>query len=332
MAREWSAEDVLFTASSYRAACILTAAADLDVFAALADESRTGAEVAEAVGADLRGTTILLDALAALELIDKEGERYALPPGIAELLVGHEAGSVLAMTRHHGSCLRRWTQLAGSVRSGRPGERIPSIQGEDADAFAFIEAMDNISAPVARRIFDEIGPLEFRHVLDLGGGSGTWLIELLRRHPQARGTLFDLSHVIPMARRRLEREGFVDRVELVAGDFYADDLPRSVDLVWLSAIAHQNSREENRDLFRKMIRALVPGGHVLIRDVVMDEERTAPIFGALFAVNMLVATEGGGTYTLNEVREDLEAAGFDNVALLRTEEQMNSVVRAWKPT
>jgi hypothetical protein len=143
-----------------------------------------------------------------------------------------------------------------------------------------------------------------------------------------RAILFDLPEVIPLASERLTNCGVADRVELVSGDFYVDRLPRGADLVWVSAIIHQNSREENRALFRRVAEALASGGQLLIRDIVMDESRTAPPAGALFAVNMLVATAGGGTYTLAEIRDDLHSAGFGDIQLIRRDEGMHSVVAA----
>jgi hypothetical protein len=124
--------------------------------------------------------------------------------------------------------------------------------------------------------------------------------------------------------------GVRDRVDLVPGDFYEDDLPAGADLAFISAIVHQNSREQNRELFRKVHAALVPGGRILIRDIVMDETRTRPVGGALFAVNMLAGTPRGGTFTLGELREDLEAVGFEAVEQLREDEWMHSVVGARK--
>jgi predicted O-methyltransferase YrrM len=153
----------------------------------------------------------------------------------------------------------------------------------------------------------------------------------LRACPSARATLFDLPHVIPMARRRLTAAGLDERVRLVAGDFATDALPAGADLAWVSAIVHQNSRAQNRDLFGKAFAALTPGGRIAIRDILMEDDLTRPVAGALFAVNMLVATEGGGTFTLAELREDLVAAGFVKVALVRQDEAMNSVVVAKKP-
>lgn len=324
----WTAESVLSLASDYRAACVLSAAVDLRVFELLVGKTPTAEEVASAIDGDERGTTILLDTLAALDLLVKRGDRYESAEGLDTLLGGHEPGSVLAMARHHGSCLRRWTQLAEVVRTGHPVPRIASVQGKDADEFAFIEAMDNVSAPMASVVFEDLGDLDFSCVLDIGGGSGTWTAELLRRHPSSRAILFDLPHVMPWARRRLEREGLADRVELVPGDFETDPLPQGADLAWLSAIAHQNSREQNRRLFEAIRDAIEPGGRLLVRDVVLDPSRTSPTFGALFAVNMLVATEGGNTFTLDEYRKDLESAGFEEVRLLRSDPLMNAVVVA----
>ena len=105
-----------------------------------------------------------------------------------------------------------------------------------------------------------------------------------------------------------------------------------MDLAWVSAIAHQNSREQNRRLFSAVLAALAPGGQILVREILMDESRTSPASGALFAVNMLVGTEAGGTYTFAELRDDLEAAGYTDAAILHRGEWMNSVLGAAKPT
>lgn len=121
------------------------------------------------------------------------------------------------------------------------------------------------------------------------------------------------------------------RVCLVPGSFYTDELPGGFDLAWVSAIVHQNSREQNRAMFVKVLSSLIPGGRILIRDIVMDESRTAPPAGAFFAVNMLVGTPGGGTFTFDELSADLDAVGFVDAILLRQGEAMDSVVCATKP-
>ncbi len=328
MPKNWTADEILALAGSYKAACLLAAAVELDLFTALVEGSKTVEEIAAKLGADRRGTTILLDALTALELLDKRADRYTAPPGVVACLTPTGSTSVLAMAQHQVNCLRRWAQCARVVRSGKPAERQPSIRGEDADEMAFIGAMHSVCAPVADEVIADIEPLEFTRVLDVGGASGTWTIAFLRAHADASATLFDLPHVIPMAEQRVADAGLTDRVALVAGDFHVDALPKGADLAWVSAICHQNSREQNRQLFAAVRDALVSRGQILIRDILMDDSRTSPVAGALFAVNMLVATEGGNAYTFAELRDDLQAAGFADPTVLRHDEWMNSVIRA----
>ena len=330
MPKTWTADEVLAVARQYQSACVLAAAADLELFDALADGPLSAEEAAAKLTSDLRGTTVLLDALVALELVDKAEGRYALPAGLGALLTSGSPRGVLAMVQHQGNCLRRWVQLAAVVKSGEFAKRRLSIRGEEADEDAFIGAMHDICGPIAPKLLDELGPVEFTHLLDVGGASGTWTIAFLQRNPQAKATLFDLPRVIPLARKRLIDAGLADRVELVAGDFYANPLPSGADLAWVSAIVHQNSRAQNRALFSAIFEALPAGGRILIRDVIMDKSRTSPAYGALFAINMLVATEAGATFTFDELRDDLETAGFTDAAILHRDQEMNSVISAHK--
>jgi predicted O-methyltransferase YrrM len=326
-----TAEDILALGRSYQGAAVLAAAADLDLFSALVSAPLGAADLARTLECDLRGLTILLDALVGLRLLEKSGSHYSLPAGMNAYLTPEGEQSILAMAQHQGRCLRYWAQLARVVKTGQAAERIPGVRGEAGDQEAFIGAMHNVSAPNADQVIRAVQPLQFQHLLDIGGASGTWTIAFLRACPSAQATLFDLPHVILMARRRLVAAGLDQRVKLVAGDFATDALPPGADLAWVSAIVHQNSRTQNRALFTAVFKALAPGGRIAIRDILMEEDRTRPVAGTLFAVNMLVATEGGGTFTFAELREDLVAAGFAEVALARADEAMNAIVLAKKP-
>ncbi len=330
MARKWMADELLEVVRGFQATCVITAAADLDLFTALGHTPTTAVKLARRIEADPRATIVLLDALAALELLIKRGDVYEVPADIAELLTADAPANVLAGVRHQGNCLRRWDQLARVVQTGQPARREPSIRGESGDCDSFIGAMNDFSGPMASQIVERLSPLRFQRLLDIGGASGTWTSAFLRAVPEATGVLFDLPQVIPLARERLTRAGLADRVSLVAGDFYADELPGGADFAWLSAIAHQNSRAQNRGLYRKICSALVPGGTLAIRDVVMDASKTQPVAGALFAVNMLVGTEGGGTFAFEEFKEDLKTAGFTDVRLVHQGEAMDSLIRARK--
>jgi precorrin-6B methylase 2 len=330
MAGKWTVERIMDATSGYRGACVIFAAAELDIFSILDEEPATSQAVATKLGADERATAILLDALAAMELLTKADEKYSVGAEVAELLTERSGSNVLGMVRHQANCAGWWVQLGPVVKSGKPAERQPSLRGAEADQASFIAAMHNFSGPVAAQVVGELEPLTFGHLLDIGGASGTWTIAFLRAAPEASATIFDLPEVIPMARRRIGEAGLGERVAFTEGDFYTDDLPGGADFAWLGAIAHQNSREQNRQLFAKIYAVLDKGSAIVLRDVVMDPARTRPEAGAMFAVNMLVATESGGTYTFEEYRSDLEDAGFGEAVLLCQDEFMNSLIRATK--
>jgi SAM-dependent methyltransferase len=323
-----NAEPLLALMRGFQVPCVLAAAADLDVFNTLQAKPLAAEDTARRLACDPRGMRVLLDALAGLGFLIKAEGRYGLAPGTAALVADGPPPSVAAMLRHQANCLRRWAQLPWVVRTGRPARGGTSVRGSEADQQSFIGAMHDIANAVAGPLIREINPGDFRCVLDVGGGSGTWTLAWLDAQPGAHAMLFDLPPVISLARQRLTACGLADRVTLVPGDFYADPLPRGADLVWLSAIIHQNSPDQNRGLYRRVAEALEPGGRLLIRDVVMEDSHTAPPAGALFAVNMLVATDGGGTYSLAEIRDDLQSAGFDQVELIRSDEGMHAVVSA----
>lgn len=319
---------VLELTDGFRVAAIVGAAAELELFEAIPEEGITAEQLATRLSCSVRGVRVLCDALAGLSLLEKHHDRYLLPAKLRPVLRESGADTAIPMLQHRINMMRNWANLAWTVKSGIPFPRTSSIRGPAADLNAFIMAMDVVSRNVADDLVRQLQPLQFRRMLDVGAGPGTWSQAFLRAVPGAKAVLFDLPHAIAIAQRRAEDAGLADRMEFCVGDFYAEELPQHVDFAWVSAIAHQNSREQNRELFRKVFRALEPGGQIAIRDIVLEPDRTTPVEGALFAVNMLVATPAGGTYTLEEFREDLLAAGFSEPHLRIRADNMNSVILA----
>jgi SAM-dependent methyltransferase len=324
-------EFVLGLARNFMESRILLTGAELDLFTVLTPVPLSAEEVAARIGADLRATTILLDALSAMGLLIKQPGKYHCPPSISPFLSAVAPNSILPMILHMAHVWERWAELTSIVKGLRAQEK-PTAPAQDAEELrAFIGAMHAIAEPFAPRIVAAVNPSAFRSLLDVGGGSGTYMLAFLQAVPEMRGTLFDRPAVIEMARERLSEAGVLDRVRLVSGDFYEDEFPTGHDLAFVSAIIHQNGPEQNLGLFRKVFRALTPGGRIVIRDHVMAPDRTRPKDGAIFAVNMLVGTGGGNTYTYDEIEHGLTHAGFTRIRLLQSGEHMDGLVEGFKP-
>jgi hypothetical protein len=325
-----SPEDILRLARNFMECRILLSGAELNLFTILSRAPLSAPEIAGMINADLRAMTILLDALAAMGLLAKQGQMYLCASPIAPLLSDDDPRSVLPMVLHAAHLWHRWSRLTDVARG------TDDLKGEDApfrsadEMRAFIGAMHVVAEPRARGIVDQVNPGSAKTLLDVGGASGTYTIAFLWAVPEMRATLFDRPDVIGMARERLGKAGMLDRVTLVPGDFYQDEFPTGHDLAFVSAIIHQNSPEQNTDLFCKAFRSLNPKGRIVIRDHVMEPDRIHPKNGAIFAVNMLLGTPGGGTYTFEEVGACLSQAGFSNIRLINGGENMDALVEAFK--
>jgi len=323
---EWTQERILTLARNFMESRILLTAAQLDLFSLLAKSSLTAPEIANRLGGELRAVTILLDALAAMELLKKHNGAYICEPSAAEWLTAEAQRNVLPMIQHAGNLWTRWSNLTTLVAGSRIDEK-----ASEQWLHSFIGAMHAIGAPQADRIVAKINPGEARRLLDIGGASGTYTTAFLRTSPELKATLFDRPEVVKMAKERLREVGMLDRTTFVAGDFYADALPAGHDLAFVSAIIHQNSPEQNEAFFRRVFQSLLPGGRLVIRDHVLEPDRTAPRPAAIFAVNMLTGTSGGNCYTFEEIRECLTRANFERVRLLEPDARMDGLVEAYKP-
>jgi len=325
----WNTESVLALARAFMESRILLTAAELDVFTALASP-KTLEEIVEVLGLDQRGTEILLDALSAIGLLEKQDDTYICPESLLPALSSKSPDTVLPMILHTGSVWQRWTELTEIVRSGKKVST-PAGLFEGEHLRAFIYAMHVIGRHAADAIAVAAKAEASKMLLDVGGATGTYAEAFLRRYPEMRATVFDRGPVIEMAKERLADSDVRDRIAFASGDFYVGPLPGGHDLVLLSAIIHQNSPEQNIALYKKCFDALVPGGRILIRDHVMNPDRIRPVGGAIFAVNMLAATEGGNCYTFAEIRTALHLVGFERVALVQDGERMDGIVEAFKP-
>ena len=316
----WNRQTILELARGFMAPCVLAAGVKLDVFNAIGHSAKAADQLAGELKADARALTVLLDALAAQGLLAKQADLYQVPPEVLDAL-GNRDDSGLPLIRHTVNLLARWAALDKVVRTGRPAADPTDYTPGPAALAAFIGAMNRLAGTQADQIVRRLPVGSAKRLLDVGGADGTYAVAFCRAYPGLAVTVFDRPEVIQMARARVAQAALAGRIRLVEGDFYVNDLPGGHDAAWLSAIIHQNSRPQNRRLFAKIHAALSPGGWVYIRDHVMDPSHTRPPSGAMFAVNMLTGTEGGSTYSFDEIAQDLQHAGFRDVELLDGESE-----------
>lgn len=291
---------------------IFLTAVELKLFGAVGEGDSTSAEVAERLGADPRATDRLMNALVALEVLAKKDGRFSNSADAREFLVSGKPGYVGDALMHAANLWDSWSMLTEAVKAGT------SVVKREGKARAgwvkpFISAMHANASMQAPRIAPLVDLKDVKRLLDVGGGSGAYSIEFCRRKPDLNAVVFDLPDVLPLTGEYVAEAGLSDRISTVGGDFSVDELGADFDLAFVSAIIHMNSPEENLDLYRKCWRALRPGGRIVVQDFIVNEDRTTPPQAAIFALNMLVGTRAGDTYTEGEVREALEQAGFGDV-------------------
>lgn len=299
-------------ARGFQPSRVLLSAVELGIFEALGDGEQTSAEVASKIGADARATDRLMDALVALGLLTNEGQQFANSPDTREFLVTGKPDYAGGALGHVINLWQTWSTLTDAVRAGTSVvER--RAEGRPDQAKSFMAAMHLFAGNGAPQILAEIDLTSVKRVLDIGGGSGAYSIAFCRAMPDLESVVFDLPDIVPITREYASQAGFADRISTVIGDFNERELPTGFDLVYMSQILHSNSREQNAELIKKAYRSLNSGGQVVIQEFVVNEDRVSPPGPVLFALNMLVGTQAGDTFTENEIRAWLADADFADI-------------------
>ncbi len=303
---EWS-ERIDTMAAGYRNSCILIAALKSGIFETLGGDSRTPAEVAAEMGLDERAVDVVMCALAAAEILVKDGEQFSIDPGARPYLIKGSPETMVSILGHNRTLLKNWVKLEDVLRTGEPAPRSERTPEELED---FICGMENVSRRSSEEVASRVDLTTAHRLLDLGGGPGTAALTFARTNQQLKCVVFDLAGPVKIAQDQIRAAGLENRVTTRVGDFHSDDYGQGFDVVYISNIIHMLSPDQTLEILTRAGQALVSGGRVLVKDFFLDDSRTTPAWTAQFSVNMLVSTQGGKSYTLTEMNALLGQAGF----------------------
>ena len=307
---------------AYAPPLIISAGVSNKVFDSLESGAKTSDQVAKQTGASSRALRILMNALVGLDLLKKDKkEKYSLTPESAAFLLSSQVGT------HAGffgtiapQIISRWLRLADIVREGRPVVAV-NQEAEGTEFFSqLVERIIPMSYPPAQRLGDHLKLARTRNeirVLDLAAGSGIWGIALAQKSPRVRVTAVDWPGMIPTTKRITQKFSVGDRFNYIEGDILAANFGGGYDIATLGHILHSEGEERSRELLKKTFRALKSGGTIAIAEWLVNDDRTKPLPSLMFAVQMLVNTEKGDTFSFNEIKSWLEEAGFKKVRKLQ---------------
>lgn len=316
---DWNAEKLTAISGSYWQVCAIHASVKIGLFTAISDSAKTASEIAAQISTESRATAMLLDACTALGLITKNKDKYLNTEFSRNFLCSDKPSYMGYIIMHHHYIMDSWVRLDEAVRSGGP-VRVRSGNEEDEKLESFLMGMFNMASrlgPVIAPLIDLSGCIR---LLDLGGGPGTYAIHFCQQNPDLTATVFDMPTTKPFAEKTIKNFEMDKRIAFKAGNFLFDPLPEGFDAVWMSHILHGESAAACSELVTKASKSLNPGGLLIIHDFILENDRTAPVFPALFSLNMLLGTDGGQSYSEEELQNMLKNAGISEIKRIRLPE------------
>lgn len=309
----WTPAKLLELSGGYWGACALHAGVKLEIFTRLEEKPQTAAHLSERIGCDMRSLAMLLDALCAMELLNKMVETYALTNFAAEFLSRSSPKYLGHIITHHHHLMSSWAKLDQAVLSGKPVREPSSREDDEAARESFLMGMFDLAMQLAPRIVPQIDLKGRRRLLDLGGGPGTYAIHFCQHNPQLSAVICDLPTTRKFAEKTVARFGLSERIEFVARDFNTEELPTGFDVAWLSHILHSEGPQGCAEVLKKAAASLEPGGMLLVQEFILDDPKDGPLFPALFSLNMLIGTADGQSYSQGELMAFFSGAGLTDI-------------------
>jgi hypothetical protein len=312
-------------AASFQKSRILLTGFELDIFTNIDESGTTSNHIAKKLHLNEHACERLMNALASLGFLTKQNNLFFNTPDSYAFL-SKKSSDYLGGLMHSNHLWNTWSNLTQVVKTGKSANPAEINERGEGWLFPFINAMHDRAKKQAPQQLANIDLSGISSILDIGGGSGAYSMEFVSKKPEIEATVFDLPNVVHITKMFLDKEGFSNKIKTHSGDYTTDDLPKGFDLVFLSAIIHSNSFEINRELIRKCFNSLNQNGKIIIQDWIMNNDRTQPAAGAVFAINMLVGTEAGDCFTEQEVTEMLNDAGFENISRIEFETGLSQMI------
>ena len=300
----------------YQYSRVILSALEIDLFSVLGFHAWPIAKLAGRLKVSVRGLDILCRNLAALGLLVKKSSSYRNTPLARTDLNRHSPGY---RAEYLDLVKSQWDDFAQLTRSVRNGKPVDAGQPETPGwRRRFTWAMHHRSRERAKQVARIVDLRRARTLLDLGGGPGTYAMAFLAENPRLRATVADRPTALQIARKIAATHPAKARLSFTPLDFMRDPLPGRYDVVWLSNVIHIYAPAQNPVLFRKIRKALNPGGRLIIQDSFLtDRAGLYPIDTTAFTLIMLLFTDTGNTYAAREVLGWLRRAGYGPVRMIR---------------
>lgn len=290
--------------SSFAVPRIILTANNYRIFDQLEGKGKTAERLAHAITADPRAAELLLNSLVAAGLLKKEDSRYRNTAVSSKYLVSGKPAYQGNILRHYNTLWDNWSGLDTVLKTGRPSKKSHHHE-------SFILGMHDLALQKVSAVIKNINLAGVKRMLDIGGGPGTYAVAFAKKNINV--TLFDFPETIKIAKKLVAVSGCANRITFLPGDFTKADFRNAYDMVFVSHILHAYSDKACLSLLKKCTASLTPGGRVVVQEFFLDETKTAPAQGAVFAINMLVNTAGGRTYTPAEISALMKQAGLVGV-------------------
>lgn len=306
-------------ATAHRASVALFAAAELDIFTALANGADTPEAVADAIGVThVEAVRLVMEMCVTSGLLhrrDGVSAGFVNSPTTDFFLVRGRPSYIGAGLQYAADLYPAWGCLTDLVRTGRPPLPPDTILGDDPEKTRhFVLAMHQRAQGIGTVVSAMVDLAGCRRLLDVGGGPGTYSMRLIDRTPGLRSTVLDLPGVLAVTRTLVDDAGYGDRIDLQPGNYLTADFGTGYDVVLLSGMMHREVPADCRLLLRKAAAALGPGGRILVSDVFFDDDlKVSPPFAVEFALHMMLTSDRGSAHAVTEMARWMTEAGAASV-------------------